>query len=120
MDKYVVRTQRALHGVAGSEDYHIDQSSAKRPRVATTSSQAEISNTVKMRQYKSKLKYNPEWGTKWRWMEYDEHKGGMFYSICKKYGKQPVVARGVWVSRPVNNWVKATELLSKHAKSEWH
>ena len=115
MDKYVVRTQRALHRVAGSEDHYIDQSSAKRPRVATTSSQAEISNTVK---YKSKLKYNPEWGRKWRWVGYDEHKGGMFCSICKKYGKQPVVAHGAWVSHPVNNWVKATELLSKHDKSE--
>ena len=44
----------------------------------------------------------------------------MFCSICKRYGKPPAVARGAWVSCPVNNWVKATELLSKRDKSEWH
>ena len=38
----------------------------------------------------------------------------------KKYGKPPVQARGAWVQRPVANWVKATELLNKHDKSEWH
>ena len=41
-------------------------------------------------------------------------------SVCKKYGKPPVQAHGAWVQRPVANWVKATELLNKHEKSEWH
>ena len=27
---------------------------------------------------------------------------------------------GAWVTRPVCNWVKATELLTKHEKSDWH
>ena len=44
----------------------------------------------------------------------------MFCSVCKKYGKPPVQARGAWVQCPVANWVKATELLNKHEKSEWH
>ena len=44
----------------------------------------------------------------------------MFCSVCKKYGKPPVRARGAWVQHPVTNWVKATELLNKHEKSEWH
>ena len=35
--------------------------------------------------------------------------------ICKP----PVEACGLWVRHPINNWVKATELLNKHAKSEW-
>jgi len=73
-----------------------------------------------MRQYKSSLKYNPDWKAKWRWIEYDEDKDGMFCTFCKKHGKPPAVARGAWTSRPVNNWVKATELLKKHEQSDWH
>ena len=57
---------------------------------------------------------------KWLWMEYKEEEGGMFCSVCKKYGKPPVQACGAWVQRPVNNWVKVTELLNRHEKSEWH
>ena len=45
---------------------------------------------------------------------------GMFCAICKKYGKPPPSARGAWVSKPISNWVKATELLRQHEKSEWH
>lgn len=53
-------------------------------------------------------------------MEYDEKEGDMFCSVCKKYGKPPVQARATWVQHPINNWTKATELLNKHTKSEWH
>ena len=53
-------------------------------------------------------------------MEYDEHEDDMFCTSCKKYGKPPVVACGAWTSRPVDNWVKATELFNKHEKLEWH
>lgn len=74
----------------------------------------------KMKPYKTNLKYNPDWKAKWRWMEYDEHENGMFCTFCKKYGKPPVVACGAWTTRPINNWVKATELLNKHEKSDWH
>ena len=31
-----------------------------------------------------------------------------------------VQAKGAWVTRPVCNWVKATSLLAKLEKSEWH
>lgn len=43
---------------------------------------------------------------------------GMYW--CKVYGKVPVQAKGAWVTRPVNNWAKATTLLANHEKSEWH
>ena len=66
------------------------------------------------------LKYNLEWAVKWRWMQYDEQECGMVCTYCKRFGKQPVAAHGAWMSRPINNWVKATELLNKHSKSEWH
>ena len=44
----------------------------------------------------------------------------MVCTVCKLYGKVPVQAKGAWVTRPVNNWVKATTLLAKHDKSDWH
>ena len=53
-------------------------------------------------------------------MIYDEHQGGMLCSVCTKYGKPPVQARGAWVTRAINNWPKATNLLKKHESSEWH
>ena len=28
--------------------------------------------------------------------------------------------RVAWVTRPASNWVKATSLLLKHEKSDWH
>ena len=40
--------------------------------------------------------------------------------LLQKVWKPTVAARGAWVSRPINNWVKATELLAKHSESEWH
>ena len=39
----------------------------------------------------------------------------MFCSLCKKYGRPSMQARGAWVESII-----ATELLNKHAKSEWH
>ena len=53
-------------------------------------------------------------------MDYDPTQKGMVCTVCKVYGKVPVQARGAWVTRPVNNWVKATALLTKHEKSDWH
>lgn len=44
----------------------------------------------------------------------------MFCKVCKKYGKPPTSARGAWVTKPINNWVKATEFLKQHEKSDWH
>lgn len=97
---------------------HNQSSSSKRPRLDNAGSSSEC--TERMRQYKDNLQYNPEWKKKWLWMEYSEEEGGMFCSVCKKYGRPPVQARGAWVERPINNWIKATELMNKHAISEWH
>ena len=94
--------------VAGTEP-------AKRMCVGDAS---QSSTTAKMRSYKKRMKYNRDWQMKWRWLLYDED--GMYCSICRKYGKPPPQTRGAWVTRPVQNWVKAVELLSKHGKSEWH
>lgn len=40
--------------------------------------------------------------------------------ILYKVWKLPVQDRGAWVTRPVDNWVKAVTLLKKHQQSEWH
>lgn len=89
---------------------------SKRPCIE----QGKSTGKSKTQGYKKNLKFNVEWKLKWRWMEFDESKGGMVCTVCMKHGKPPVQARGAWVSRAINNWVKATELLSKHDKSEWH
>ncbi len=53
-------------------------------------------------------------------MEYDQQVDGKFCGVCKKYGKPPASARGAWVTKPISNWIKATELLKQHEMSEWH
>ena len=85
---------------------------------ATSSGQCSV--TEKMRAYKKNMRYNPTWQTKWKWLIYDENEDGMLCSVCVKYGKPPPQSRGAWVTRPVKNWAKASELLGKHEKSEWH
>ena len=50
-------------------------------------------------------------------MIYDEHQGGMLCSVCTKYGKPPIQARGAWVTRAINNWPKATDLLPHAANN---
>ncbi len=54
---------------------------------------------------------------KWPWMIYNANKGGMLCTVCMKYGKPPVQARGAWVTRAISNWPKATYLLKKHNNS---
>ena len=44
----------------------------------------------------------------------------MVCSVCTSFGKVPVEAKGAWVTRPVSNCVKATTLLAKYNKSDWH
>ena len=50
----------------------------------------------------------------------NEREDGMFCSVCIEHGKPPPQARGALFTRPVKNWVKATKLLAKHEKGEWH
>ena len=63
------------------------------------------------------MKYNLSWQTKWK---LEKNEDGMFCLVCMKYSKPPPQACGAWVTRPVKNWAKATELLAKHEKGEWH
>ena len=77
-----------------------------------------------LQKYKDKLTYDPSWKKKHPWMDciHDSttNENGMICTVCKAFCNPPVQARGAWVTRPINNWVKATALLSKHERSEWH
>ena len=44
----------------------------------------------------------------------------MFCQVCKMYDKLPASAHGTWVTKPIDNWVKTTELLKMHEESEWY
>ena len=92
----------------------------KRVNDHEVSSQQPPGKKSKMKSYKSNLRYDPGWRVNYPWIEYDSKSKGMLCSVCKVHGKVPVQSRGAWVSRPVSNWVKATSLLSKHDKSDWH
>ncbi len=113
MDRFVLRLLREDNQPSSSS------SSRKIPCLDNTGSSSQTV-TERMRQYKENLQYNPEWKTKWLWMEYSEEDGGMFCSVCKTHGRPPVQARGAWVERLINNWIDVTELMKKHANSEWH
>ena len=95
----------------------VDDSSADS---AASSNCGSGDTTSRMKVYKSKLRYNPEWRLKWPWIEYNDAGEGMLCSLCKQFGKPPSQAHGAWVTRRICNWVKATELLTKHEKSDWH
>ena len=43
-----------------------------------------------------------------------------FVKFVKKFGRPPPSAHGAWVTKPIKNWIKATELLRQHDKSDWH
>ena len=119
MDKFIIRRPplpSKRSSVADGNSPDSDNENQTPEKVAATLP----SDTTKMRTYKSNLTYNEAWRQGYPWMDYDPSLKGMVCTVCKVYGKVPVQARGAWVSRPVDNWVKATALLKKHEKSEWH
>ena len=59
---------------------------SKRPCIE----QGKSTGKSKTQGYKKNLKFNVEWKLKWRWMEFDESKGGMVCTVCMKHGKPPV------------------------------
>lgn len=130
MERFVIRTKLQRSSSESCNDNSDDSGtpSAKRScncqttgdNDSTASSSTATDASSRMKSYKSKLRYNPEWRVKWSWIEYDDTGEGMLCSLCKRFGKPPTQAHGAWVTRPICNWVKATELLAKHEKSDWH
>jgi len=117
MDKFVIRkatSQGTKRAIADSQDSSDSDSELQSPEkvVATESG--------RVRAYKDKLSYNASWKKKHSWMEYDSTQKGMVCTVCKAYGKVPVQTRGAWVTRPVNNWVKATDSIAGWVKTHWN
>ncbi len=44
----------------------------------------------------------------------------MICTLCKKCGKPPPSANGVWTTRVIIDWNHTTELLKQHSGSKWH
>ena len=130
MDKFVIRTKLRRSSSESCNDNSDESATPSAKRTCNSQATTGDSNdsgassssdaSSRMKTYKSKLRYNPEWRSKWPWIEYDDAGEGMLCSLCKRFGKPPTQAHGAWVTRPICNWVKATELLTKHEKSDWH
>ena len=147
MDKFVTRIQRKGDAdVHTSSECHFDCAVQPPEKVGTTSSSTSTSQPRKRHgpceycavkppekiagtsststnnkpNYKKNLTYDASWRKKHSWMNYDSTLKGMVCTVCKVCGKVPVQAEGAWVTRPVNDWAKATTLLANHEKSVCH
>ena len=128
MEKYLKPRKRKDSASSCDQDSDLEEPASKIIALQSESSQADSSSSTcttsssscKMRSYKGKLYYDPKWKRLYPWMEYDSFLKGMVCSVCTSFGKVPVQAKGAWVTRPVCNWVKATSLLAKHGKADWH
>ena len=88
--------QRKRHGPSESH------CAVKPPeKIAATLSTSKINKP----KYKKELTHDALWKKNHFWMNYDSTMKGMVCTVCKAYGKVPVQANSVWVTRPVNNWV---------------
>ena len=90
MEKFIIRTKLVCSSSETCSDSSGDSSvpSAKRSCndcVAGSSSDA----SSRMKSYKSKLRYNPEWRLKWTWMEYDDAGEGMLRSLVRSLEGHP-------------------------------
>ena len=94
-----------------SEHIHYSESSNSE---SEQSPAKKIAVTSKLRSYKHNWKYDAAWKKKYPWIVYDSDINGMLCSVCKMYRKVPAQVRGM------GDWVKATSLLLKHEKSDWH
>ena len=68
----------------------------------------------------SKRKYNKKWEETFPWVEYDENFQGAFCKVCRKRGMSLQRTGGAWITKPFNNWKKATEKMRAHSQSEVH
>ena len=129
MEKFLKRRKSSRHtgDESPSDDSELDEPSNKAMTLPSGPisqlsgcSDNSSSSSCKMRSYKDNLSYDPKWKRQYPWMDYNSSAKGMVCSVCTSFGKVPVEAKCAWVTRPVSNWVKATALLAKHNKSDWH
>ena len=54
------------------------------------------------------------------WVQCEDPKVGMFYTLCRKWGRPLESANGGWTIRRIVDWNYATELLKQHSRYKWH
>ena len=70
--------------------------------------------------YMKKLSYMKVWEKVYPWVQSEDPKVGMFCTLCKKWGRSLLSAKGGWTTRGIVDWNYATELLKQHSGSKWH
>ena len=125
MDRFLTEKTSAdseidLYPAAKRLKTSILSSSATSSSSSTTSTTS--ASTSKMKKYKQKLTYQSIWKKKDPWVDYVSTPStkGMICTVCPKHGKVPAQTKGAWVTKPIDNWIKAATLLKNHQQSEWH
>ena len=67
--------------------------------------------------YKKKLSYKKVWEKVYPWIQCENPKVGMFYTLCKKWERSPPSEIGGRMTRGIVDWNHATELLKQHSGS---
>ena len=67
-----------------------------------------------------KAKLQESLGEIYPWVQCEDPKVAMFYTLCKKWGRPPPSAKGGWRTRGIVDWNRATELLKNLSGSKWH
>ena len=70
--------------------------------------------------YGCNRKFNTTWLHKYTWLKYSPKLDGVFCGPCALFAGENRMDKGVLVNMPFSNWVKITEILSKHAKLAYH
>ena len=70
----------------------------------------------------TKRKYSKNWGNEFSWLEYDEDINGAFCRVCKQTTAESSTQHtgGICVTKPFQNWKKATERMEAHERSSLH
>ena len=71
----------------------------------------KLSAPQKKKCYKKKISYKKVLAKVYPWVQSEDHKVGMFCTLCKKWGRPPPRANGEWRTRGIADWNHATELL---------
>ena len=80
----------------------------------------KVSAQQKKKYYKKKLSYKKVRGKNYSWVQCEDLKVGMFWTLCKIWGRPPPSAKGGWTTRGFVYWNHATELLKQHSESKCH
>ena len=87
---------------------------------STSSTTSTSSSTVTKTATSGKRRYNKKWEETFPLLEYDEDYRGAFCKFCRRRGKSLQRTREAWITKPFNNWKKATERMRAHSQSDVH